>query len=139
RAATPVTPRCDADCEDPGGPDVTVDDPGVVSCPAWDSDEPVLCDTRAGFSCCLGQFTHCDRECTGVSVPAQCDGPEDCPGGLICCASLTTGAACAASCDDGAQTLCRSDADCDGTACTTCPVPLVGELSVCADDCTGVP
>ena len=56
--------------------------------------------------------------CTG-GKPVTCDGPEDCPSGGSCCATLQ-GAACAAVCP-ALSRLCHRDSDCEtGDHC--CPI-----------------
>ncbi|MCB9537269.1 MAG: VCBS repeat-containing protein [Myxococcales bacterium] len=137
RVATPVTPDCAPDCEPPPPPPPPdVDAPGVVDC------RGDACDTRAGSVCCLGGggSSGCERQCDGLTVTVECDGPEDCAAGWLCCASVAGGARCAATCGAEALPLCHTDADCAAdTPCTTCPVPLIDELNVCAVDCAGLP
>ncbi|MCB9537271.1 MAG: carboxypeptidase regulatory-like domain-containing protein [Myxococcales bacterium] len=132
---TPLTPDC-GDCAlppDPAGPDL--DEPGVVACNHWQGFVQA-CDTRAGFTCCLGQYSSCERQCGSVTVPALCDGPEDCADGWSCCGGALTGAACAETCAPEQFAACHEDADCPGdTPCTACQLPFVGAVSVCTADC----
>lgn len=94
--------------------------PGTVSCPGVSS-----CQCGGPDVCCVGRRgdeitgSSCQslESCAGVAF--ECDGPEDCAEGLICCASVPDagggGAACVEERDCfglNEVTLCRGDADC---------------------------
>jgi len=60
-------------------------------------------------------------------VPIQCDGPEDCPGGGVCCYLPwePQGATCDAACQTGSAMMCHGDNSCfEGESC--CPIPSLG-------------
>jgi len=96
--------------------------------PDMSSFEGVICGTKT----CSGTTPDCcqnnagrqcidpNQNCTGGSMPAlwQCDGPEDCKGGLggdTCCSSFGAGGS-GSSCTTGlacmGQEMCHTVADC---------------------------
>jgi hypothetical protein len=80
----------------------------VVSC-----GRDQTCSIAAGEHCCEGTPLFCSTGSCFDFREYDCDGPEDCPGG-VCCFHFRTfpgSAACAADCP-GEGALCHSQADC---------------------------
>lgn len=81
-----------------------------------------------GMICCRevlvpGQAsTYCleDGVCEGARF--ECDGPEDCDGG-VCCAGDDGRVSCASTCSG--MTACHTDQDCAGAACCDTPNRVV--------------
>ncbi len=103
-------------------------DPGQVTCGMATCNVPAqtCCTTLfpSGQSCVAAGM------CSGgTSAPGNCDGPEDCAGGQLCCApsgfaDLTRGTTCEASCGSRFQ-MCQTSADCpSGQSCHTCRPPM---------------
>ena len=93
--------------------------PDAVACPGAPG-----CSCGSGQVCCVKLVNNrvSSGSCTDLTAckgPAlQCDGPEDCPSGQVCCLVGTTGGG--SSCMNptdcfGAQDVpfCRADSDCD--------------------------
>lgn len=91
---------------------------------------PDRCDVAAGERCCIlvPGIDHCigpdeSCECTGpdcLATVAECDGPEDCDDGQVCCGTFSgegySRIKCQASCDeDDQRELCHPN----GPACST--------------------
>jgi hypothetical protein len=90
--------------------------PGAVVCPGT-----LSCECGANEVCCLTKLDAVGGACSSLdacrSLAIQCDGPEDCDGGVCCLEDRTGGGASCksgASCSAG-QWLCRNDADCAGS------------------------
>jgi hypothetical protein len=85
--------------------------PQFVSC----GDGQPACSIAAGEHCCEDATLHC--ETTTCSFRRyDCDGPEDCPGGVCCFGESSR---CATDCPGGAE-MCHSIADCPkGQVCCT--------------------
>jgi hypothetical protein len=73
--------------------------------------------------CCASFMNRQCVDSTLTSCPGgtriECDGPEDCKDGKLCCASAS-GASCQASCLL-AKPVCHTQADCEGDANNCCP------------------
>ncbi|WP_053232668.1 hypothetical protein [Sandaracinus amylolyticus] len=110
-------------------------DPGQVGCGSMTCNVPAqTCCTQLSGQTCVAPSS-----CSGgLAAPGNCDGPEDCSDGQLCCApsgfaDLTTGTTCAASCGSR-HAMCQTDADCSGGAtCHTCRPPggMGGVVGLC--------
>jgi hypothetical protein len=134
-AAEIDTAVSEIDAPDPTGDGATTDTPGSQS----DAAVGTLCGqmtcTTAQECCVQGQGRTCVAagSCQGVNF--DCDGPEDCDSGEVCCyggggnggTSCTTAASCPAP-------TCSTATDCptQGQMCCT-----IGQLQVCAMTCPG--
>lgn len=136
--------------------DGAVDAPMMGTDAAPTPDAPAYIDGAVGVSCgaefCAAETEKCcvnvpvgdagvdsgDAGVTAECVPAgatcsgngtvECDGPEDCADGRVCCGRLGGGnsgqAACETSCTNGVM-LCHNDGDCPaGVSC--CPIQQLG-------------
>jgi hypothetical protein len=101
----------------------------------------VACGTTtcsATQECCLtnGQRTCVDQgNCQGAAF--ECDGPEDCQMGEICCASNTggtPGTTCQDATDMCRAIACHNDPDCPMTDPKCCQLGMTG-LNVCLPQC----
>jgi hypothetical protein len=103
-----------------------------------------------GNACCEvwgGGVDHCIERSTSDSCPGEdaggtsvidCDDPNDCAAGQICCGVLTLDtfakfhAQCRADCTGaGRLRLCRAAADCPTGTCTALSQALAGPFSAC--------
>jgi hypothetical protein len=105
-----------------------------------------LCSFELGASCCQSSSKglYCSNQalgnpcsCSGIlceSLEIDCDGPEDCASGMVCCAtmSLTSGrydeVSCRESCNSGIsqrRALCHADAPICPDAQQCKPDPLL--------------
>lgn len=99
---------------------------GDIACGILNPDR---CDTTAGERCCIlaPGIDHCigpdeSCECTGpdcLATIAECDGPEDCDDGQVCCGSFDGSGysriSCRSSCDgENERELCHPE----GPACS---------------------
>ncbi len=98
---------------------------GEVVCPGT-----TRCACDGEEICCMASIDALEGACVSLSacraLALQCDGPEDCDGGVCCLEDRSGGgASCksAASCAAG-QWLCRSDADCAGAPAGPHSIPL---------------
>jgi hypothetical protein len=87
------------------------------------------------------------RDATCMGAVADCDGPEDCSGGDVCCARVGLGGAsttceAAAMCTPGSFgpfELCHAPADCTDDMDMCCPVMRFGfSGAYCGAMCAGV-
>ena len=118
-------------------------DPGQVTCGTATCNVP-------SQTCCTTLFPQgqsCAATCSGgTSARGDCDGPEDCSGGELCCApsgfsDLSMGTTCESSCGTRFR-MCQTDADCPGgQSCHTCEPPMgmgnVVGLCNAGDRCPG--
>jgi hypothetical protein len=82
----------------------------------------VACGPKTCSVCCMKGFAEavaCDEAgvCPADFQANRCDGPEDCDGGEVCCASARNPTACVAA-SECPGPLCHEDSDC--TAGQTC-------------------
>jgi hypothetical protein len=116
---------------------------GAVVCPGVET-----CECPSSDVCCLTKLDSQSGSCTSLaacrSLALQCDGPEDCDGGVCCLEDRTGGgASCksAGTCDTG-KWLCRSDADCanapPGPRCAPIDLGAQGVDDVGLDGIVGV-
>ena len=68
------------------------------------------CSIAAGEHCCEDATLHCSTGACGYHE-YDCDGPEDCPGGEVCCFPGDR-AACRAGCAPTGVVLCHAASDC---------------------------
>jgi len=91
---------------------------GVVSCTARDAAAPQACG--AGLGCCFAPALGCStaEACATAALLSNipfnsfiaCDGPEDCPAGVLCQAYPHGGTGCALT--GGFTSRCHTDQDC---------------------------
>ena len=68
----------------------------------------------------------------------ECDGPEDCEDGFVCCAVMTSTdvTQCVWGGDCPGETLCTSDAQCNPDAPLCCPDSVMGvTIYLCQSQC----
>jgi hypothetical protein len=99
----------------------TPDGPSVAIDAAPDAPKPppgILCPgSMCGSVCCEGCVDVVLSICTGRVW--ECDGPEDCDTGELCC-NDQSGSSCASSCNGaGKRVACHSTNECEAT-CTSC-------------------
>jgi hypothetical protein len=97
------------------GPNIVIDAPP-------DAPKPppgIMCPgSMCGAVCCEGCVDVLLSICTGRVW--DCDGPEDCDLGEVCC-NDQNGSSCASSCNGtGKLAACHSANDCTTANCTTC-------------------
>jgi stigma-specific protein Stig1 len=94
-----------------GTPGVCSGVPGQVACGASCCDAPERCAAEVtGFHTqCFSAFTCRVPSVELALVTVQCDGPEDCPAGEVCCWSVR-GSDCSTSCSG--PVVCHADNDC---------------------------
>lgn len=120
--------------------------PGVITC------GDTTCEA-ASQQCCIsggggGASSMCipiGDACMGAAV--DCDGPEDCSGGTVCCANGGFGGDITVACVDssmctggfgGGFELCHGASDCTDTSVMCCPI-MAGGISgaFCSARCFG--
>jgi hypothetical protein len=117
--------------------------PNAVVCPGTES-----CACGSTEICCMQKIDALTGACTSLSacrgLALQCDGPEDCDGGVCCLEDRTGGGSsckAAGSCGAG-QWLCRTDADCigapPGPSCAPIDLGAAGVDDVGLDGIVGV-
>jgi len=117
--------------------------PSAVVCPGT-----TKCECGPADVCCMQKIDALSGACTSLSecraLALQCDGPEDCDGGVCCLEDRTGGgSSCktAASCGVG-QWLCRTDSDCinapPGPRCAPIDLGTPGIDDVGLDGIVGV-
>lgn len=90
--------------------DVTCTLPAEVCCMSFGGSVRTSCKAPAS--------------CTGFSVKAACDGPEDCPNGQHCCSGFPQGSVCQDSCAEKQMEVCHATSECaQGMTCTACKTP----------------
>jgi hypothetical protein len=141
-SSTPPSPEIDA-----GGTCATHSYRGgtanAVVCPGT-----AKCECESEDVCCMQKLDALSGTCTPLAacrgLALQCDGPEDCDGGVCCLEDRTGGGS---SCKSGAtcgagQWLCRTDADCanapSGPRCAPLDLGTPGVDDVGLDGIVGV-
>ena len=117
--------------------------PSAVVCPGT-----AKCECGGDDVCCMQKLDALSGACTSLAacraLALQCDGPEDCDGGVCCLEDRNGGGSsckAAASCGNG-QWLCRTDADCinapPGPRCAPIDLGTPGVDDVGLDGIVGV-
>jgi hypothetical protein len=86
--------------------------------------------------CCLhgaGQFPNltytltCTDSCPGTDPEVECDGPEDCGAGEVCCMN-PEGVFCTDDCSGMAAAACHDDTDCSDASCIESSLSPLGTM-----------
>jgi len=99
-----------------GGSSTSAATPNSIYCGSSPCAPPSLCCAGEVGGIVSGQCLPAFPGCVAGGAPLKCDDAADCPGGQVCCGSISKGSACSATCSSGGQ-LCRTDAECQSGAC----------------------
>jgi hypothetical protein len=97
-----------------GTPDAAGGGGGTIACGDMTCMAPDICCVTSGGPGPGGTTSECTDEASCKGSVAACDGPEDCDGAEVCCASFDPGGGGGAACTaDACQfEVCHTPADC---------------------------
>lgn len=116
--------------------------PNSVICPGV-----ATCECAGPSICCMNTLDSNSGSCTALgscrNIAIQCDGPEDCGGGVCCLQDRSGGgAACSAATSCSGEWLCRSDGDCtnspQGPHCSPIDLGVQGVADKGLDGLVGI-